>query len=357
MKKQVAVALCLAWAAVCCLAESSEAIKFKYENLGTLGGSQAYPGFDVKEFGINNLGQVVGFSFNSGGEKHAFVRSPGQAMMDLNLILPPGTNESRARGINNAGIVAGFFHDIATGDHASAWAPLGNGYLWQTLGGDNSQACGLNDAGDVAGLGYVGSYSHAYVKPNGADGVDLGVPAGYVESRATGINSAKTIVGYLTDTEGITTACVWYPAGATWTAAASLFGVADSKAFAINQAGQAAGFRRVAGVYQAVLKSPGQPLQDLGALLPGGESEAFDVNDSGWVVGGGAYYDGIRAFIWTAAWGMQDLNNLVVNLPAGVRLMEAQAINRSGEIAGYATNGVFKLTPLVPLSSSLLLLD
>jgi hypothetical protein len=33
---------------------------------------------------------------------------------------------------------------------------------------------------------------------------------------------------------------------------------------------------------------------------------------------------------------MQDLNNLVKNLPAGVTLREAHAINKAGQIAGVA---------------------
>ena len=65
----------------------------------------------------------------------------------------------------------------------------------------------------------------------------------------------------------------------------------------------------------------------------------------------------ITAFLWTPSEGLQDLNNLVVNLPAGVHLNYAFAINNRGEIAGYTNNSVFKLTPIVPLPSLLLLLD
>jgi probable HAF family extracellular repeat protein len=100
----------------------------------------------------------------------------------------------------------------------------------------------------------------------------------------------------------------------------------------------------------------------LGGLVPGGGSLAYDLNDSGWVVGSASYYDGNRAFLWTPAGGAQDLNNLVVNLPSGVRLMKAQAINKRGEIAGYmrkdnVSGGVFKLTPIINTPLSLLLFD
>ena len=68
MKKHVVMALGLAWVAVFCLAGSSEAVKFRYENLGTLGGNQTYTNFDFKEAGINNAGQVAGISLPTPGE-------------------------------------------------------------------------------------------------------------------------------------------------------------------------------------------------------------------------------------------------------------------------------------------------
>ena len=149
MKKHVVMALGLAWVAVFCLAESSQAVRFRYENLGTLGGNQNYTGFSFKEAGINNAGQVVGHVFTEAGVKHAFVKSPGQDMVDLGLIIP-GSGESRARCINNSGVIGGFFN--ITGDNACVWVPSGGEYLWTSLGGDNSQVFGINDT-TVVGLG------------------------------------------------------------------------------------------------------------------------------------------------------------------------------------------------------------
>ena len=49
-------------------------------------------------------------------------------------------------------------------------------------------------------------------------------------------------------------------------------------------------------------------MQNLGAL-PGYEnSEAYDINDSGAVVGSSNGSRGSRAFVWTAKGGMRDLN-------------------------------------------------
>jgi probable HAF family extracellular repeat protein len=365
VKKRMVTALGLVWIAVFYLAGSAEAVKFRYENLGTLGGTQNYTGFSVKEAGINDAGQVVGYAFTAGGVKHAFVKSPGQDMVDLGLIIP-GSVESRARCINHSGIIGGYYSNSLTGYNAVLWSLVMGAYQWTGLGGNNSEVLGSNNAGYLAGLGYVGLYSHAYVKPPSGEPLDLGIPSGYIESRATGINNANTVVGYLSDAGGIPTACFWSPSGGSYTAAAPLFGVADTYALAVNNLGQAVGKRRLSEtVYHAVLKSPGHDLQDLGTLVgPGWQSQAFDLNDSGWVVGWSNYYDGTRAFLWTPSGGMQDLNTLVVNLPSEVRLIEAHAINQRGEIAGYMstggsgqTNGVFKLTPIISLPHPLLLLD
>ena len=352
MKKQVGVALCLAWAAVCCLAGSSQAIKFKYEKLGTLGGNQNYTGFTYKDAGINDAGQVVGYSYTAAGQKHAFVKFPGKAMQDLGLI--PGSNESRAPGINNSGVIGGYFHD-STGNHACRWVPSGGQYQLQSLGGTKSMVLGINDDGYVVGAANTATGQHAQVKPPGGTAQDLGTMPGHVASMATGINNSRSIVGLSYDGSK-DTACIWSPSGASYTVAASLFGVADSRALAINNPGQAVGYRRVSANLHALLKSPGQALQDLGNL-GGNPSIAWDINDSGWVVGLSETGHGTTAFLWTPTGGMQDLNTLVVNLPPGVWLCYAMAINKHGEIAGYTLNSVYKLTPIADPPFSLLMGD
>jgi probable HAF family extracellular repeat protein len=354
MKKQVGMALCLAWVAVCCLAESAPAIKFKYEDLGTLGGTQLYTGFDGKEAGINYAGQVVGKSYTAGGSLHAFVKSPGQTMVDLGNI--PDSTESLAPCINGSGVVGGYYQDV-NGSHACRWVPGGGGYTFQDLGGDNSQVNGMNEAGYLVGGAVMNGGFHAAVKPPVGDPTDLGTLPGCLGSLATGINSSRTIVGYSYDSSDTCTACVWYPSGGGYTSASPLFGVTDSRAHAVNTSGQAVGYAKISGVLHVVLQNPGQALRDLGGLLPGWNSAAFDLNDSGWVVGWGNYYSGPRAVLWTSAWGMQDLNNLVVNLPPGVVLEQAMAINKKGEIAGYTENSVFKLHPIRVPFSYLLLVD
>jgi probable HAF family extracellular repeat protein len=344
MKKQVALGLCLVWAVVFFLASPSQAIKFRYENLGNLGGSHAYGSFGFKELGINDAGQVVGYSYMPDSATHAFVKSPGQAMQDLGNI--PGSTENRASCINNQGIIGGWYRDSSFVYHGCEWIKVGDVYQLTTLPETIRSVYGINDAGYL-----VGGEFHAMVKTPG-DLVDLETRPGSAQSTATGINHANTIVGF--SHESTPTACLWTYSGGSFSAAASLFGVNNSKAFAINNSGQAVGWSVSGGAYHAVLKSPEQPLQDLGNLGQN-SSLAYDINDSGWVVGHTSF--DITAFLWTPDEGMQDLNNLVVNLPPGVHLNYAFAINNRGEIAGYTSNSVFKLTPIASLPSLLLLLD
>ncbi len=73
--------------------------------LGTLRGEAAYAK------GTNNRGQVAGYDTRSGpgGGDRAFLVTPGQGMVDLNLQIGAGTGWvlQRAYGLNNAGHVAG----------------------------------------------------------------------------------------------------------------------------------------------------------------------------------------------------------------------------------------------------------
>jgi probable HAF family extracellular repeat protein len=90
-------------------------------------------------------------------------------------------------------------------------------------------------------------------------------------------------------------------------------------------------------------------ITDLGTLVGGNYSIAFGINSSSEIVGyGNLSNNAAHAMIWTSTAGMQDLNNLI---PAnsGWVLVNANAINASGQITGYGTKGghnhAFLLTP------------
>lgn len=81
------------------------------QDLGSLTGSSGYS----YGYGINDAGQVVGFSITAAGATHAFLSIPGKGMVDLNTLLPSGSGWTlfTATGINNAGQITGSGEDAA----------------------------------------------------------------------------------------------------------------------------------------------------------------------------------------------------------------------------------------------------
>jgi probable HAF family extracellular repeat protein len=115
----------------------------------------------------------------------------------------------------------------------------------------------------------------------------------------------------------------------------TLPGRTESGAFDINNTGQVVGYSGNITYPEdahAFLYSGGQ-MQDLGTLPGRTESIAYSVNDSGQVVGVSLTSNETkRAFLYSDA-QMYDLNDLILG-DAGWTLLEARGINTSGQIVG-----------------------
>jgi probable HAF family extracellular repeat protein len=119
-------------------------------------------------------------------------------MTDLGTL---GGFESSASGINDAGQVVGFFLSNNGETHAFITSPDGVGMTdLGTLGGNYSTATGINDMGQVVGYSTVnGGQTHAFITgPNGVGMTDLGSvvhpPTGFYFSAATAINNHAQLV-------------------------------------------------------------------------------------------------------------------------------------------------------------------
>jgi probable HAF family extracellular repeat protein len=172
------------------------------QDLGTLGG------IGGGAYGINDSGQVVGYSFTAGNsaDPHAFLYSGG-SMQDLGTL---GGSFSGARGINNSGQVVG--ESLTDND------PLGNGHAFLysggsihdlgTLGGSRSAAWAINNKGQVVGFSTTNRNSGYRAAFLWSDGVmtDLNtlLPAnsGWYLENAQGINDQGQIVGEGTAPDG-----------------------------------------------------------------------------------------------------------------------------------------------------------
>lgn len=114
-------------------------------------------------YGINDVGQIVGDDYiESEMVTHAVMWDNG-TITDLGILgsKANGAYYSIARGINNKGQIVGY-SDIKSGvQHAFLWQ---NGVMTDlnTLGGTRSYAYGINNAGQIVGSSDTDSDRHAF---------------------------------------------------------------------------------------------------------------------------------------------------------------------------------------------------
>lgn len=295
-------------------------------DLDTLGSSLSYAN------GINAKGQVGGTVLTANGYR-AFLYSNG-VMTALDTL---GGGSSFGSGINDAGAVVG-------GSETPNFGPM-HAFLFQNgvmqdihslpSLSNFSYAYGINNTNQVAGK----NANHAFVR-TGATAFDFGEGA-----TPMAINASGTICGLFTGSpvrafisRGTSLVDLGTPAGSS------------AYAYAINNTNVVVGtILSPSGQYRAFLWNNGS-VTDLGTL--GGQgSWASGVNNRNEVVGTNAIDFGPNevAIYWSAATGMVNLNTLLPT-NSGWHVNQANAINDSGQIAGWGYHGsllhAFLMTPI-----------
>jgi probable HAF family extracellular repeat protein len=298
--------------------------------------------------GMNDLGQAVG---EMGGKPALYQAG------SVKVIQQSVGYAGEAWAVNNFGHVVGRLSicDLVNGNCVNGRS---RGFIYRngvldvmaTLGGRDSDAQGINDAGQITGWSDSGgpaSEPHAFIFQNGTF-QDIGTVIG-ARSRARSINSRGWVVGVASSSSN--NGAFFFVDGNTTFFEVNGFGTD------LNDMGQVVGGYggNDDGSRRAYLYS-NRVRYDLGSLTPAHTyNEALAINNNGQIVGISSlsFFTRAdeRAFIYNNG-VMQDLNALI---PAGSGwvLNTAVDINSGGQIVGNGKlNGqdrAFLLTPTEPV--------
>jgi len=312
------------------------AVQYNVTDLGTLGGDASWA------TGINDSGQVVGFSTDTSENVGAFLYTGSGAMQDLGNL--GGGVLSQAEGINNSGQVVGLSVISYTNGHM-----LYHAFLWTGSGtmrdlgaldmANNSAANDINNRGQIVGYSYctTSNSPHAFIFSSGGPMIDLGTLSG-TSSDARSINDSGHVVGSSDLGRGIYHAFLWQSSTGMQDLGAP--GGVVSRADCINNKGQIVGqIGFASGIAHAFFYNGSGPMTDLGSL-GGPSSEALSINDTGVIVGSSYTTSASisrHAFVYRNS-VMTDLNTLI-DQTSGWLLQSATAINEAGQIVGDGVIG------------------
>jgi probable HAF family extracellular repeat protein len=233
---------------------------------------------------INDAGVVVG-SANAGGtdQGHAVIWKGG-GVQDLGTLSPGGSSE--AYGVNNLGQVVGWSYttDALTGVHGFLYTP-GSGLVDVTPGSDTGYALDINDAGQVTGYKTAFGGYHAYRWQAGSS-LDLGALPGFADSFGWAINRFGAVVGSSGSATGNSERWFRYTDNGFLQ---DLGGTGEhNTANGINSWGQVVGTTGQSAM-RALIYTDADGLRDLNTLIDPSLGwlllAANDINDSGQIAG------------------------------------------------------------------------
>lgn len=241
-------------------------------DLGTLGGTFSYA------YAINNIGQVVGNSYTTGDTAQHATLWYGSVATDLGTL---GSGFSVAKDINDNGLITGSSFNT----NGTIQAVLWNGTTISSLSSTSSNGNSINNSGQIAGFSYTPG-NNAFNAALWDDSITTNL-APLVEAFA--ISDSGQVVGSLFN-GSVMVAGLWDNGVAT---DLGTLGGYQSKAFAINNVGQIAGYSYIPGnsALRATLWD-GNSVVDLNSFLDASTVNAGwellvanGINDSGWIVG------------------------------------------------------------------------
>ncbi|MEZ6241898.1 MAG: GC-type dockerin domain-anchored protein [Phycisphaerales bacterium] len=302
-------------------------------------------GTDCLAWGINDQGQIVGES-NLAGDAvaHAVLWDKGVAT-DLGAWGAPG-DPSHAEAINNLGQIVGYSELPSGVRECILWAPdLSMRNLGQEMGSTGSSIpWDINENGEVCGQAPLSpGFAKGFIWDDANGGRTFGTVGGYMGGANRGMNNTSVLVGHGFFFGDPDTAMMASPDGrGGWDAVEiGAAGFNLSIATEINDAGTIVGYTNAGGPWNACVFTPSEhdPFVTLGTLPELENSEAYDVNEAGVIVGYAWDDDFLldpRAWVYVDG-EMHDLNELLLGRGAGefAQLFFATGINENNDIVGY----------------------
>ena len=203
-----------------------------------------------------------------------------------------------------------------------------------TLGGD-SYALGINDSGVVAGYYYFDDLTtRAFIWTEGRGMVDIGrYFQGAELTQGSAINASAAVAGTATADNGRHQVPALFVFPAQWTHAAPSMRGSDQRNFGygVNDFNQVTGQFYTGGVVNGYLWEPSAGTFEFLPILPGGlHTVGNAINNLTHITGTGSVSSGaFEALFWTSSTGSQDIG--VLN---GSGYTAGEAINGNDEIAG-----------------------
>lgn len=291
---------------------------------------------------INNSGQIVGYSYVSADDRHAFLWENG-TISDLGTLR--NGSDSWANGINSAGEIVG----------GSFIPPVGSGklrpFLWDSdsmrdlgrlPGSERAEAFGINDHGMITGCSKISGdrNMHFFTTDGKAHLLDHGAPGGE--------NTANIFAAYINNSGLVAgTAVTWSGNlyGWFWTAQRG-FEVPVVYAYewefcALNESGTAIGNAVLddACAHPFTMKRGEIPIP-LQPLCSGQSSWGLGINSSGTAVGEAQNpNEQSCGVIWKSPENPVDLNALVSQ--SGFTVQSATSINDMGWITAIGRRSAY----------------
>ncbi len=307
-----------------------QAVEYEVVILGTLGGDRSYA------YAINDSGQVVGESSTSDSQFRAFLWDKDNGMRNLGVLEIPGNPGqpyySCATGINNSGQVVGYSGYYDGPERAFLWE---NGQVCDlgSLGGTNSHATGINNQGQMVGFSTNSNGDRrAFLWHNG-----IMQDIGTLEGRATyayGINDNGQVIGKSYTLNGYN-AFIWDNGVMTNLGTIDHYG---SVAKGINNSGQITGSITPEESYirQEAVLWDNNTITTLGYLDANDpRSYSHAINENGQLVGYSLLRIGPSNPGHACLWENCKIVDLDIFFPENIYATYAYGINNSGQIVGY----------------------